>query len=131
MREWSKKKWHYLLVHQGDLEEDFHVCDTKILDCFLTFMVSRLYLKEFLLLIIFQTGAQMETLARQRADDEWRKSLKESLDADRKAIMELLAAPNFVQRVKESKLTSYDQREISAMIQSVRRLHMSKPVLLT
>ncbi len=131
MREWSKKKWHYLLVHQGDLEEDFHVCDTKILDCFLTFMVSRLYLKEFLLLIIFQTGAQMETLARQRADDEWRKSLKESLDADRKAIMELLAAPNLVQRVKESKLTSYDQREISAMIQSVRRLHMSKPVLLT
>ncbi|KAF8328330.1 kinase-like domain-containing protein [Amanita rubescens] len=102
MREWSKRKWHYLLVHQGDLEADFHVCDTKILDCFLTFM----------------TASQMETLARQREDDEWRTSLKRSLDADRKVIMELLAAPNLVQWVKESKLTSYDQKEISAMIQS-------------
>lgn len=131
MYEWSKRKWHYLLVHQGDLEADFHLCDTKILDCFLTFMVRWLHLKGFLLLIIFQTAAQMETLTHQRADDEWRRSLKESLDADHKAIMGLLAAPNLVQRVKESELTSYDQKEISAMIQSVRQLHVSKPVLLT
>lgn len=65
----------------------------------------------------------MEMLARQKADDEWRKHLKESLEADHKAVMEQLAAPNFVQRVKDSELTLNDQREISAIIQRVRQLY--------
>jgi hypothetical protein len=66
----------------------------------------------------------MEMLARQQADDEWRRSLRASLNADHKAVMEQLAAPNFVQRVKESELTLYDQRKISAIIERVRQLHI-------
>lgn len=42
MDEWSKKRWHYILVHQGDFEAEFLKCDAKISDCILTFMVNTL-----------------------------------------------------------------------------------------
>jgi hypothetical protein len=45
MDEWSRKRWQYMLVHQGDFEVKFNECDAKISSCTLTFMVSTLWLK--------------------------------------------------------------------------------------
>lgn len=42
MDEWSRRRWQYMLVHQGDFEVKFNECDAKISNCILTFMVSTL-----------------------------------------------------------------------------------------
>lgn len=68
--------------------------------------------------------AQMEGMARQKEEDEWRKKLMESLEADKKAAVVQFSAPNFMQRVQESELTKDDQRVISTMMQRVRSLHI-------
>lgn len=64
----------------------------------------------------------MEMLARQKEDDMWSRGLQESLYADRKAVIETFATPNFVQWVKESGPTNNqnDMRKISMMMQGVR-----------
>ena len=69
-----------------------------------------------------QTAAHMETLVNQKADEKWKRDLKESQDADHKAIMDQLAAANFMQRVMESTLRD-NQNEIkmiSKMMQKAR-----------
>ena len=65
----------------------------------------------------------METLARQKEDERWRTGLQESLHADRRAVMEEFAAPNFVERVTESRPSDNDNdiRTISMMMQGVRK----------
>jgi hypothetical protein len=65
----------------------------------------------------------METLARQEENERWHRGLQESLYADRKAVMEEFAAPNFVQRVTESRPSDNqnDIRAISMMMQGVRK----------
>lgn len=73
---------------------------------------------------IFQMVAQMEGMARQKEEDEWREKLMKSLEADHKALVVQFSAPNFMQRVQESELTKDDQRVISTMMQRVRSLHM-------
>lgn len=67
----------------------------------------------------------METLVNQKADEKWKRDLKESQDADHKAIMDQLAAGDFLQRVMASKLME-NQNEIkviSMMMQKVRKLY--------
>ena len=67
----------------------------------------------------------METLVNQKADEKWKRDLKESQDADHKAIMDQLAAANFMQRVMETKLMD-NQNEIkmiSKMMQKVRQVY--------
>ncbi len=64
----------------------------------------------------------METLTWQKEDEKWHRGLQESLYADRKAVMEEFAAPNFVERVTESGPSNNqnDIRTISMMMQGVR-----------
>jgi len=90
-----------MLVHQGEFEADLEDCDNEILDCLITFM----------------TAAQLEGLVAQREEEEWRTKLKESLDADHKAVMQQFASPNFLERVKESELTKNEQKVVTTIMQ--------------
>ncbi|KAF8351816.1 kinase-like domain-containing protein [Amanita rubescens] len=103
MRKWSEKSWFYMLVNQGLFEAQINGCNTRLSDCLTTFMLA----------------AHMETLARQKEDEMWHRGLQESLYADRKAVMEEFAAPNFVQRVTENGPSDNqnDIRTISMMMQ--------------
>lgn len=73
---------------------------------------------------ICQVAGHMEMLARQKEDEMWSRGLQESLYADRKAVIETFAAPNFVQWVTESGPSTNNQndiRKISMMMQGVRQ----------
>ena len=70
--------------------------------------------------MIVQTASHMETQVYQKEDEKWKRNLKESLDADHKAVMNELAAANFSKRIMESNITENDRRTISRMMQRVR-----------
>lgn len=42
MQKWSGRSWAYMLVHQGDFEEEINECSTIISDYLVTFMVNNL-----------------------------------------------------------------------------------------
>ena len=69
----------------------------------------------------------MEGLAHQQEEEERRRILEEMHDVDRKDMMGQFASPNFVEEVQNSEITEDDQREVSTMIQKVRRPCTSKP----
>ena len=120
-----EKCWFYKLVNQGlfvaQINNDYSTC---LSDCLTAFMVSIMSIMEYIsLLTIFQIAAHMETLAWQKEDEKWRTGLQESLYADRRVVMEEFAAPNFVERVTESRPSDNqnDIRTISTMMQGVRK----------
>ncbi|KAF8351817.1 kinase-like domain-containing protein [Amanita rubescens] len=88
MEKWSKKNWLYMLVHQGEFEVEFDDCEADLSQCFTLFM----------------TAGQMESLAYQNESERWRMNLKESHDADHKALMKQLSDVNFVQQAMEARL---------------------------
>ena len=73
----------------------------------------------------------MEGLAHQQEEDERRRKLEEMHDVDRKDMLDQFASPNFVQQVKESGITEGDQKVVSTIIQTVRRLCTLKPGIIT
>lgn len=66
----------------------------------------------------------MTASASLKENEKWTRGLKESMDADHKAIMEQFAAIDFTQRVTESELWQHrdDIRAILMMMQKVREL---------
>lgn len=123
MQKWSEKNWFHLLLHQGDFEAAIDECGDRISDCLATFTVSVLHHCFLLVLTMhIQAAAQMEALAGQKEDEKWKRDLKESLDADHKALLKEFAAVNFVQRATESKVieSQNDFRTLSIMMQKVR-----------
>lgn len=67
----------------------------------------------------------METLVHQKEAEKWRRELKESQDADHKAVMDQFAAADFTQRVTDSKVLEgqNDIKSILVMMQKVRELN--------
>ncbi len=67
----------------------------------------------------------MESLAYQYESERWRMNLKESHDADHKAIMKQLADVNFVQQAMEGRLmeSQNDTRAVLMTMQQVGPLH--------
>ncbi|KAF8736279.1 hypothetical protein AX14_000540 [Amanita brunnescens Koide BX004] len=101
MQKWSGRSWAYMLVHQGDFEEEINECSTIISDYLVTFMAA----------------SHMEIQVHHKEDEKWKRNLVESLDADHKAVMNELAAANFPKRIMESGVTENDRRTISRMMQ--------------
>lgn len=68
------------------------------------------------------TAARMEKLVNQKADEM--RNLKESQAADRKGIMDQLAAADFMKRVLESKLivNQNEIKKLSEMMEKVCKL---------
>ncbi len=125
MQKWSEKNWFHLLLHQGDFEAAIDGCGDKISDCLATFTVRAFHHCFYVLLVLtthLQAAAQMETLARQKEDEKWKRDLRESLDADHQALLKEFSAVNFVQRATESKVieSQTDFRTLSIMMQKVR-----------
>jgi hypothetical protein len=71
---------------------------------------------------MYQTVSQMDAW---KENEKWTRNLKESFDADHKAIMEQFAAIDFTERVMASKLLQHqdDKRAILMMMQKVRELY--------
>jgi hypothetical protein len=67
----------------------------------------------------------MESLAYQNESERWRSNLKESHDADHKALMKQLSDVNFVQQAMEARLieSQNDTRTILMTMQQVSPLH--------
>lgn len=126
MLKWSAKTWLYMLIHQGEFEADLNDCDSDLSQCFTIFTVSTLCQSETCRLGIFQTAAQMESLGDQHERGRWQMNLKESHDADHKAVMKRLADVNFMQQVIEARLTENhnDTRTILMTMQQVCPWHI-------
>lgn len=82
---------------------------------------------------IVQTTSQMEMLAGQNDAQKWRMHMKESHDANHKAIVKEFSNVNFMQQVMQSNLTENrnDTKAILTMMQRVRLLHMLRLKLLS
>ena len=75
--------------------------------------------------------AHVRGLAHQQEEEERRRKLEEMHDLDHRDMIGQFASPNFVQQVKDSGITEDDQRVVSTIIQTVRRLCTFKPRLST
>ncbi|KAK2465787.1 hypothetical protein APHAL10511_002331 [Amanita phalloides] len=103
MKKWSEKSWLQMLLHQGEFETEIDDCGVRIFNCLFT----------------FTTAANLEVLAHRKEDEKWKRDLKESLDADRIALVKELSGVNFVQRAMEDRVieSQNDCKQLLDMMQ--------------